>query len=187
MPVHPDVDGLMNHLRINLNSAETIAKGLSKHQFNWTSEPGRWSIGQCLQHLNLIDGEDLGRIRAAVEQGHARGIKAPSPFRYGWLGVKFVNMMEPPITRKFNAPKNYQPSPDVDPEATLNEYRRLVGEYLALAEKARGLDLRRIKTGLSGVPLIRMSLGARLSLIATHDTRHLWQADQVMKHSNFPK
>ena len=35
--------------------------------------------------------------------------------------------------------------------------------------------------------LSRILFGARLSLLATHDTRHLWQADQVLKHPLFPK
>ena len=187
MPVHPDVDGVIQHLRINLESADTISRGLTKQQFNWTPEPGRWSVGQCFEHLNLIDGQDIGRIGSAIEDGHAKGMKAPGPFRYGFLANKFVNSMDPPITKKFKAPKNYLPPAETEPDATLKEYRRILNEFLRLAERARGLDLTRIKTGLSGVPLIKMSLGARLSLIATHDTRHLWQADQVLKHPSFPR
>ena len=89
--------------------------------------------------------------------------------------------MEPPITKKFKAPKQYVPPPDADIEGTIAEYRRISNELIRVAQKARGLDLRKVKTGLSGVPIVKMPLGARLSLLATHDTRHLWQADQVLK------
>jgi hypothetical protein len=47
------------------------------------------------------------------------------------------------------------------------------------ADSAQALDLGRVKAGLPGVPLIKMPPGARLSVLATHDTRGLWQADQA--------
>ena len=187
MPVHPDVDGIIGHLKINLNTADTLTRGISREQFNWIPEPGRWSVGQCITHLNMIDGQDLGRLAGAIEKAQAKGVKAAGPFRYGFLSNKFVNMMEPPITKKFNAPKTYQPAPEVEVDATIAEFRRIGTELLRLVERSRGLDLTRIKTGLSGIPLLKMSLGARLSLLATHDTRHLWQADQVMRDPRYPR
>jgi len=187
MPVHPDIDGIISHLKTNLASVGAIAEGLSTQQFNWRVEPGRWSIGQCITHLNMIDGADLARLEAVIDAARSQSITANGPFRYSWLSRKFVNSMEPPITRKFSAPKPYLPPPEVAIDATVNEFRRISNELLRLAEKARGLDLRKVKTGLSGVPLIKMSLGARLSLLATHDTRHLWQADQVRHDARFPK
>jgi hypothetical protein len=45
MPVHPDVDGIIGHLKINLNTADTLTRGISRQQFNWIPEPGRWSVG----------------------------------------------------------------------------------------------------------------------------------------------
>jgi hypothetical protein len=186
MPVHGDIDGIIQHARINLNSAETLTRGLSQQQFNWRPEPGRWSVGQCLTHLNLVNGGDLTRLAAAVSEAKAQGVTGAPPFRYGWFAQKFVNMMEPPITKKFGAPKMYQPPPDVEVVETLAEYRRIQAELLQIVESARGLHLGRVKTALTGVPLIKIGLGARFSLLATHDTRHLWQADQVLKAPGFP-
>ena len=183
MPLHPDVDGIIAHVRINLNSLDGITKGLSKEQFNWCPETGRWSVGQCIQHLNMIDGADLNRLARVISAAQTKG--AP-PFHYGIISRKFVNAMELPIVKKFRAPKDYLPPAEVEIDPTVAEFRRICNELIRVAEAARGLDLRKIKTGLSGIPLVKMPIGARMSLIATHDTRHLWQADQVLKAPGFP-
>jgi len=187
MPLHPDIDGVVAHLKTNLASAGTLADGLSTQQFNWRAEPGRWSIGQCIAHLNLINGADLTRLEAVIDAARAQSITANGPFHYPWFSRKFVNSIEPPVTRRFSAPKLYLPPPEVAIDTTVNEFRRISNELIRLAENARGLDLRKVKTGLSGIPLIKMPLGARLSLLATHDTRHLWQAHQVRQDARFPK
>ena len=144
-------------------------------------------MGQCIAHLNLIDGDELAKLEGVIDKARAKGITALGPFRYPWLGRKFVNMMEAPVTNKFKSPKPYRPPPEVAIEATLGEHRRISNELIRLARKAEGLDLRKVKIALSGVPIIKMSLGSRLSLLATHDTRHLWQADQVRQDARFPK
>jgi hypothetical protein len=187
MPLHPDIDGIISHLKINVTSADTLTRGLSREQVNWRTEPGKWSAGQCIMHLNLINADDLPRLESVIDEARDHGVTAAGPFRYGWLSRKFVSTMELPVTKRFSSPKPYLPPAEGEPDAILAEYRRISNELVRLAEKARGLDLGRIKAGLSGVPLIKMPLGARFSLLVTHDTRHLFQADQVMKDARFPK
>jgi len=187
VPIHTDLEGVITHLKTNLASADTILLGLSNSQFNWSPEPGRWSIAQCIGHLNLINGQDLPRLASVIDTARTQGVKGTGPFHYGWLSRKFIILMELPPTKKFKSPKQFTPPPEAVIDTSLAEYRRISNELLQLAQKARGLDLSKVKTGLAGVPVIKMPLGARFSLLATHDTRHLWQADQVRKDAHFPQ
>jgi hypothetical protein len=187
MPLHSTIDEVVLHIRANLNSVDNLTRGISREQFNWRPDPGRWSVGQCIGHLNLINGADLKPLRAAIDGGRSRDLTAAGPFQYGFMSKKFVAVSEPPPTSKFRAPKLYQPPAELEIEATLNEYRRVSNELLGLVESARGLDLAKVKAGLSGIPLVKMQLGARFSLLTTHDSRHLWQAQQVIKDARFPK
>jgi len=82
MPLHAEVDGLLAQLRANLTLAENLTRGLSRTQFNWSAEPGRWSIAQCLGHLNRIDGGDLPRLATVVESARSQGVNAAGPFHY---------------------------------------------------------------------------------------------------------
>ena len=48
-----------------------------------------------------------------------------------------------------------------------------------------------VRTTLPALPaflrgIVQMPLGARFALIGAHDRRHLWQAEQVREHADFP-
>jgi len=176
----------------NSANADEVTRGLSRDQFNWRAEPGRWSIAECLTHLNIVNSVDLAPIEQVIESGRARGITASGPFRYGFLSSKFVASQDLPVKRKFKAPKVFVPPPQADPEKTIGEYRRIAGEVRRLVLAANGLDLARLKVDLGALPaplraIFKMPLGARFALIANHDRRHLWQAGEVRKHPMFPK
>lgn len=186
-----DLAVLVTEVDANISHAQSLVVGLSREQFNWRPEPGRWSIGQCLAHLNTVNGGDLAPLRDAIQTGKARNQTGGGPFTYGFLSRKFVASMEPPPKRKFKAPKYYEPVPESDPAATLTEYLRISREVRGLLQLAQGLDLARVKTELAALPaplraIIKMPLGARFELLAAHDRRHLWQAEQVRNHPDFP-
>ncbi len=186
-----DLAVLITEIEANLSHAESLAAGLSHRQFNWRPGPATWSIGQCLAHLNAVNGQDLAPLGAAIADGKSRQLTGDGPFTYGFLTRKFVASMEPSAKRKFKAPKTYMPPQDSDLQTTLAEFRRIAKELRALAQSAAGLDLARVKTALPPLPpllraLVKMPLGARLEVLTAHDRRHLWQAEAVRNHPDFP-
>jgi hypothetical protein len=186
------VPQILLEIDANIRKARELTSGLSSDRFNWRPEPGRWSIAQCLAHLNVVNGQDLAPIGEAVQRARSRGIEGTPPFHYGPLSRKFIASMEPPIRSRMKAPKTYEPPPEADPDRTLAEYLRVSSELRRLAASSEGLDLRRVKTILPALPpllraIVRMPLGARFALIGAHDRRHLWQAEQVREHPNFPR
>jgi len=192
MALSSDIAMLIAEIEANQSHAESIAHGLSREQFNWHPEPGRWSIAQCISHLNLCVGMDLTPLKEAIARGRAEGKTGEGPFTYGMLAKKFVASMEPsPTTRKVSAPKVYIPPPEAEPGAALAEYKRIGGELRRIAESADGLHLGKVKAKMPALPpvlrpFLRMALGARFLLITTHDRRHLMQAEAVRNHAEFP-
>ena len=189
--MNDDLAILIAEFDANVSHLESITVGLSREQFNWRPAVGAWSIGECVSHLNIADGGDIAPIRAAIESGRAGGITGAGPYHYGFLSTKFVASMTPPAKRKFKAPAVYLPPADAEPSATIAEYRRVSAELRKLASSADGLDLAKLKTEMPALPallrpFVKMPLGARLTLITTHDRRHLWQAEQVRLHPAFP-
>lgn len=187
-----DLAVLITEIDANISHAESLAAGLSHRQFNWRPDAASWSIGQCLSHLNVVDGQDLAPVRAAINDGKSRQLTGDGPFTYGFLSRKFVASMEPPAKRKFKAPKNYTPDEESDPGATLAAFRRISQDLRSLAQSAAGLNLSRVKTSMPALPpllrpFVKMPLGARLELITAHDRRHLWQAETVRNHPDFPR
>ncbi len=183
---------LIAEIEANLSHAESISHGLSREQFNWRPEPGAWSIGQSIAHLNVVTGMDLAPLQEAINRGRAAGKTGEGPFTYGLLARKFVQSMEPgPKSRKHKAPAAYLPPPEADLESTLREFRRVGRELRRLAQSADGLHLAKVKTKMPALPrplraIVRFPLGARFLALTTHDRRHLMQAEAVRNHPDFP-
>jgi DinB family protein len=190
-PLGNDLAVLISEIEANISHAESLCAGLSREQFNWAPAPGRWSIGQNLAHLNIVNGSEPSPMAAAIAEGRKRNLMGTDPFTYGMLSRKFIASQQLPVKKKFKAPKYYQPPLTVDAAQALAEYRRISAQIRALAQSAAGLDLARVKTTLPALPallraIIRMPLGARFELLTTHDRRHLWHAEEVRNHADFP-
>jgi hypothetical protein len=192
-----DLAVLITEIHANVSHAESLTVGLSREQFNWQPVSGRWSIGQNLAHLNLVNELDLAPIHAAIAAGHARHLTGEGPFAYGMLVRRFVAGMEPlgsspSANRKFKAPGKYAPSNENDVAKTLAEYQRISTALRELAQSAAGLNLARVKTPIMALPtwlqgVYKMPLGARLAVLAAHDRRHLWHAELVRQIPDFPQ
>jgi hypothetical protein len=162
-----------------------LSAPLNDDQFNWRPSLKRWSISECLAHLNVADGLDVPAIRDAIDGGRAAGLLAKGPFRYGFLSRSFVRFSEPPAKLKFKAPKVYRPLPDQPKAQVVSAFNAIHDQMLELILKSNGLDLARIRVG-SPFPYVTFSLGQRFALLAAHDRRHLRQAWEVRRQPNFP-
>jgi hypothetical protein len=191
MPLDPDIAMLVTEIDANLSHAESITHGLTREQFAWRPEAGRWSIGECFGHMNVTNKMSLPAIEAGIAQGRASGKTGQGPFQYGIVSRKFIASQEPPVKKKFKAPKAFLPPAEVDRDETMAEYRRISGELKRLTREADGLHLARVKIKMPALPVVlravvRMPLGGQLLLTTTHDRRHLWQAEQLRNHPGFP-
>lgn len=191
MPLDPDIAMLVVEIDANLSHSESITHGLTREQFQWRPAPGRWSIGECFAHLNATNTFTLKALAAGIANGRAAGKTGQGPFQYGFLSRKFIASQEPPVKKKYSAPKVFLPPADVDMDATLAEFRRINAELKRLTRDADGLHLSRVKVKMLALPaplraIVRMPLGGQLLLTTTHDRRHLWQAEQVRNDPAFP-
>ena len=182
------VEKLIEEMEQNVARADAITRGMDDRQFNWRAEPAKWSVAQCLTHLCMINEIDFPHLDRAIALAKEKGWKGPGPYDYGFLTRWFISTIEPPVKRRFPAPKGYAPPPaDVRMPATLRRYREVTEGMIARLMSADGLDLAKARTVLPALPMLKMPLGGRFKLMTSHDRRHLWQAEQVMKHPSFPK
>ena len=191
MPIDPDLAILITEIDANLSHLESLTHGLTNEQFGWRPGEAQWSMGECIAHLNIANGRDLRLIEETISRAKARGVKGEGPFTYGLLSRKFVASQEAGNPKKFKAPKSFQPAAANDLDQTIAEYRRVASELQRLMREANGLHLAKVKMPLTALPaavrwIMKMPLGARFALIAAHDRRHLYQAEEVRNHANFP-
>jgi len=182
----PELESCLSRIEASKRAVDELAGPLSKGQMEWQPQPGAWSIGQCLQHLNLTLEQFLPAVDLAMEKGRNAGKLSAGPFRHGWLMRKFLASMEPPVKKKFRAPKTVAPAPEIVKEQILADFHRWREQYRQRIVAADGLDLRRIKVQSPFLRILWWDLGTALQVMAAHDRRHLWQAQQVRNHEAFP-
>jgi len=165
----------------------TLAAGLSELTLNWQPSPQSWSIGQCLDHLVLINGMMLDAMRASVEENRDQlkprqgPIEAQSAFMRWYLGFS-----EPPPRRKILAPKKIAPSSRI-PAGIVPAFNAAQRRITAFVEEFGSADLSEITYKVGFLPVVWLSVDTGLALIAAHNRRHLWQAEQVKKSAGFPQ
>jgi DinB superfamily len=89
--------------------------------------PDKWSIVECLEHLNSYGRFYLPALQKAMEKGAKRDFPSSETYQSGWFGDYFANLMrvnpdgQPPS--KMPAMKAYNPSNyTFDAEKVLNEF-----------------------------------------------------------------
>jgi hypothetical protein len=165
---------------------KALISGLSEAQFNWRPGPEQWSIEECLGHLVITGQRHLKLIEQGIAKGRARGFTGKGPFRYGFLERVLLRQMEPPVRRRFSAPRRLRPVHGQPLSAIVPTFLHLQSQFTRVAEESEGLDLGRIKVPSPAFHFWRTSLGVALALAAAHERRHVEQAWRVRRDPQFP-
>lgn len=166
---------------------DKLVEGLTDEQANWKPAPKKWSIAECLQHLNQGIGEYNDRIAPALKKAKADGKSGEEPYGRGtFIGRYIVNFLKKP-SKRAPAPGVFKPaSSGLKIGEVAETFRSNVRRFNELAAEADGLKLGHvvIKTPVSS--LIRVSLAQAFELHTLHTPRHLGQAEKVKEKEGYP-
>ena len=186
--MHSDIESALANARIATTQWLALVQGLSPAQANWRPAPDRWSIAQCMDHLNTTTGLLIAPLNAAVLTARSKGVLASGPFRYGFIARWFLKSLAPRGSRPVPAPKLYRPSSShLECTAIVSRFQDVQQAFIAVTESADGLDLARIRIASPALALLRLPLGIWLLATASHMLRHLNQAQGVRSHGQFPQ
>jgi hypothetical protein len=158
---------------------------LSVEQLLWRPEVRRWSIAECLDHLNLTFRLWLPKLTAATAIGWRQGHTVDAWLRYDQSELDALKRVEPPVIARTAAPPALVPTAGVDPDQLVDHFFESRDRYAEAVRRAFGLDLPRILIAEPLAPLIH-SLGGALAFLAAHDRRHMWQSERVRSAPHFP-
>ncbi len=161
---------------------------LSEAQFGWRPGPGRWSVGECLNHLAIATSLMLEGVRPALERGRAGQRTGVPPFRLGMVGGWFARLMEAPGKRPMPAPGNFVPPSGAARAEVLAAFRAVEQKLSNTLAAARGLALDRIRaaSAAKGGGWIRLNVAAWFAATLAHQRRHVAQARRVTETPGFP-
>src|SRR5258708_24357157 len=161
--------------------AEVLVRGRTPEHLTQRPEPGKWSIAECLAHLNRTAAAVQPFIVKGIERGKKEKLFSKGPFKLGPRGRFLVWLAEPPPKVRMPAPKSVAPPVAIaDPAKLLPDFMRVQDEWVRLMKEAEGLNQARIKMGPLLSPF-RCRLCASFPWMMAHQRRHLLQAENVKK------
>lgn len=175
----------------NLQVLKTKFQKLSANQLNWKSSELNWSINEIFAHLNAYSSFYNRVFHEKIDSTKHTKPKqtfTSSPLgKSAWISMRLGKARN--VKRKFNAPKNFNPTetPALCEGNQLERWIVLNEDFLTIIEKSVSVSLRRVKIPLSLSNLIKLRLGDALLFVAYHSDRHMEQAINVSKHPNFPR
>jgi len=188
MLLPPELQRLLDDIDEADRRGESIAASCTDEQLYWRPRDGEaWSIAECLDHLGVMNVVYGTAIRSGIDTARSRGSKRQGPAQPGFIGGKFVQSMEPPVRRRLRAPRQSKPAPTKERRAILEGYRAGHDLVRQLIVGAATIDANHARFRNPFLPLVRFSIATGLFVIAAHDRRHLWQAEQVKHAPGFPQ
>ncbi|UPK70157.1 DinB family protein [Chitinophaga filiformis] len=144
--------------------------------------PEKWSVAQCLDHLNAYSRFYVPAMEKAI-QSALTGSLPPAPaatFKSGWLGNYFTKMMEPKTDgqpgMRMQAPKAYRPMSNLDADKVVSEFIAWQQKTKALLDQAQSVNLQKLKIPTTLGNWLKFSLGDTFRFVIAHERRHMAQA-----------
>ena len=156
---------------------------LSLDQLRWRLRSMCWSITKCLDHLNRTFHYYLPDRRRIDEGSNMKYQKCAPAFEEP--EKSFLRQMEPSILVAMSAPAVLWPASAFDPDQIVDQFPYLWRRFANAVQPLSGMAVMNVSIPDSIYPPVQ-SLGGVIALLAAHERRHLWQAQQVLSASDFP-
>jgi hypothetical protein len=174
-----DVQSTSRDIADSRRRAQALIDSVSADQLMRRLDPGKWSIAECLAHLNITAETVQKFMTRGIEQAKQEKRVGEGPFSIGPKGRLMVWIAEPPPKFRIRAPKNVRPPAAIDdPLQLLPAFLKAQDEWERLMREQQGLDLAKIKVGQGA---FRVRLAAALPWMMAHQRRHLLQAENVKR------
>lgn len=192
------VRALGEEVRAIRERAEARWGELDPEALAWSPGEGRWSAGQCLEHLLLINAGYLGSLEGALERFAGAPRDPGLPVRDRRVGRFLAHAVGPEARRRLPAPRSLRPAKGSRPsshgeggapelrEWPLPAFLEQQDRILRLLSRLEGLPLDRIRIPHPATRLLRLRASTALRMLVAHEWRHLAQAERLLHHPRFP-
>ncbi len=181
----PDIVSYLAQLDEADRRGRELVAALTDAQANWQPHSGAaWSVAQCLDHMAVTTTVYLSALRSA-SAGAGAGHRTLQPA--GWFSRFFLKKTEPPVSTRIKAPKNIQPPSSIPKADALAHFLESNKAVRTFVEETAHLDLCHTRFRNPFVRILPFTIATGLLVIAGHNRRHLWQAEQVTKDPQLPR
>src|ERR1044072_1440794 len=116
-----DLPKLITEANVLADNAKATFGQLTVSQLNWKPSAERWSVAQCFDHLLNTNNRYLPAIENVLA-GQKPTLWQRVPLLPRLAGTLLIKAVDPASTRKFKAPKNFQPAQSDISGSIINEF-----------------------------------------------------------------
>jgi hypothetical protein len=156
-------------------------KSLSVEQLNFKENPERWSILECIEHLNRYGEFYLPELERRILDSQPD--PSAATFNSGMIGNYFANLMKVNNGKmtKMKTPRDKNPANSLISVTALDKFLKQQERLESLLQQSRKMNLQKVKCSISLTPLIKLRLGDTFRFFINHIERHVYQANEVVK------
>ena len=174
---------LINELSQDVDNIISIVdkefKSLSVSELNRKENVDKWSVLECLEHLNNYHAYYNPAIKKAIAQ--AKSYKGETAYKHGWFGKMSIDMMSPTNTKKQKAIARMKPAKSELDQSTITRFLTYQRELLTFLAQAKIVNISQRKVPVEFMKLMKMKIGDALAFVVTHEQRHILQAQKVVE------
>jgi hypothetical protein len=160
--------------------AQQLIDSTDARLFTVRPHPSSWSASECIAHLNLSTELFLPVLRQTFDEARKRGLTARGEPSMDWLGRILRWFLEPPVRSRVKTTAPFVPKAVRAKAESKAEFVSLQSQLLALVREAADLPLSRLKVVSPFDKRVRYNVFSAFRIIAAHQRRHLWQAEQAV-------
>jgi hypothetical protein len=159
---------------------QALVQSSGEELCNAAPVPGSWSAAQCLHHLNISSDAYFPVWQQVISAAGSRKVELSAPYKVDFWGRLLSWILEPPARIRSRTPLHLEPAESVDCSHTLEGFLDRQQRIVATLHRCRGRAIDQVRMASPADPRIRYSIWSSFVIVAAHQRRHLWQAEQAI-------
>ena len=176
--MHPQLHSVTEEFEAARQRLRVLVKAAPEQYWIRRPAPERWSMAECLAHINLTSAAYVPILREGISRAALVSHKNPARYHHDLVGWLLWKSNGPPVRVRVKTAASFVPLHDQSLGELFAAFDRYHEEQLACLRDADGLPLSEVKivspfrTGLS------YNLYSCFRVLPRHQLRHFWQAEQ---------
>jgi len=159
-----------------INRARVIMDSIDDDTINRVPKGNLWTVGQVFDHMIIANTPYLAVMEEKVSTSKANG---PGEIKHSWLGNFLMKAGGPDGNAP--APKFMIPAPPPTSRERIDLWFAQMDLFLQIIDRAKGLDLSRVKAKNPYFKLLPMNLADFVGVTVQHTERHIRQIEERSK------
>lgn len=179
--MHPQLEAIAREFDTGTARLHRLVQVVPTERWAERPNPDRWAVGECVAHLNLTTLAFRPLVEQALDEARRLPLAGRPPRRYsrGLIGGLLWRAIGRPGRFRTKTAPAFVPGAIGAAETIVAEFDRLQDEQIGWVRAADGLALGEVRVVSPFDARVRYNLYACLSILARHQQRHLWQAEQA--------